>query len=391
LHGAMVAEQSLDAEGELLRRIRAEFGDGIPVSLSLDWHANVSEAMVRHATYLTGYRRYPHVDMAATGERAYQKLREMILGEPRPVAAFRQLPYLIPLCIQNDDRPVMRDLLAAMRAAEVEWGVDVSFFPGFPASDFADCGPSLVVYGSDSRVAETVASRLYEQVLAAEPALQEPLLDVESAVRYAIQASQQASKPIVIADTQDNPGAGGTSDTMGIIRELVRQQARNAVVGLVYDPDAAALAHAAGQGRTLTLSLGGRSQAAGDSPLTADYLVEYVSDGQVRCSGDFRKGLSMDLGRSCLLRLGDVQIAVCSEQSQLADLEQLRYLSVEPGEKKIICVKSSAHFRAAFQPIASEIIIGLAPGLMVSDPAELPWRRLRPGVRLSPLSTRTSQ
>lgn len=153
----------------------------------------------------------------------------------------------------------------------------------------------------------------------------------------------------------------------------------------MFDPDAAMLAHQAGQGQTVTLSLGGRSQAPGDSPFEATYTVEYLSDGQVECSGDFRKGLHMNLGPSCLLRLGDVRIAVCSVQSQLADLEQLRFLSVEPSKQKIIGVKSSAHFRAAFQPIASEVVICIAPGLMVTDPSTLPWKRLRPNVRLSPL------
>ncbi|NYT61110.1 M81 family metallopeptidase [Alcaligenaceae bacterium] len=385
LHGAMVAEESLDAEGELLERIRNEFGNEIPISVSLDWHANVSERMVKHATYVTGYRSYPHIDMAATGEKAYQALRKLIQSASRPAVAFRQVPYLIPLCIQNDDRPAIHDLLSVMRAAEADYGVDVSFFPGFPASDFLDCGPSIVVYSDDTQLANTVASQLYDQVLAAEPTLQVPLLDAAAAVQYAIKASQHANEPVVIADTQDNPGAGGTSDTTGLLKELVRQNAKDAVIGLMFDPDAAKLAHQAGLGQTITLSLGGRSQAPGDSPFVADFTVEYLSDGQLECSGAFRKGLHMNLGPSCLLRIGDVRIAVSSAQSQLADLEQLRYLSVEPTKQKIIGVKSSAHFRAAFQPIASEVIICIAPGLMVTDPSTLPWKRLRPNVRLSPL------
>src|SRR5215208_3578634 len=73
---------------------------------------------------------------------------------------------------------------------------------------------------------------------------------------------RDASKPIIMADTQDNPGGGGHGDTTGLLAELIRQDARGAVFGLINDAESAAACHAAGEGATLRLSLGGRSDSA---------------------------------------------------------------------------------------------------------------------------------
>jgi microcystin degradation protein MlrC len=43
------------------------------------------------------------------------------------------------------------------------------------------------------------------------------------------------------------------------------------------------------------------------------------------------------------------------------------------------------HFRADFQPIAETILVVQSPGAHVTDPVELPYKRLRKGIRLRPL------
>ena len=61
----------------------------------------------------------------------------------------------------------------------------------------------------------------------------------------------------MLADTQDNPGAGAPSNTTGIIAELLAQGAQGALVGILHDPDVAAAAHAAGVGAHLNTPIGG--------------------------------------------------------------------------------------------------------------------------------------
>jgi microcystin degradation protein MlrC len=206
----------------------------------------------------------------------------------------------------------------------------------------------------------------------------------DEGVRYAMELAKGAHKPIVIADTQDNPGAGGDSDTTGMLRALVRNHATRAAIGVIYDPASARAAHAACVGSTVTLALGGRSGIPGDAPYKETFIVENLSDGQFVATGPYYGGRDMDMGRSAALRIGDVRVVVSSHRAQLADQSMYRYVGIEPTEQSILVNKSSVHFRADFEPIAEKLIICAAPGAMPADTAALPWTRLRPGMRIKP-------
>jgi microcystin degradation protein MlrC len=199
-----------------------------------------------------------------------------------------------------------------------------------------------------------------------------------------MELAKTARKPIIIADTQDNPGAGGDSDTTGMLRALVRNNATRAAHGVIYDPQSAKAAHAAGVGATVTLALGGRSGIPGDAPYKETFVVEKLSDGKFVAPGPYYGGRDMDMGPSAALRIGDVRVVVSSHKAQLADQSMYRYVGIEPTEQAILVNKSSVHFRADFEPIAEKLLICAAPGAMPADTASLPWTKLRPGVRIKP-------
>jgi microcystin degradation protein MlrC len=209
----------------------------------------------------------------------------------------------------------------------------------------------------------------------------------DEAVRLAREGGEPG-RPMVLADTQDNPGAGGNGDTTGLLAALVRQNARDALLGLLIDREAAARAHEAGQGATLAFALGGRSRIAGDSPYAGEFTVERLGDGRFTCTGPMFKGFRMTLGPMALLRsraAPGVRVALASKKVQAADQEMFRHLGVEPRAERILGLKSSVHFRADFQPIAKDILVVKAPGPALADPAEFKWTKLRKGVRLRPL------
>ena len=385
LHGAMVTEHLDDGEGELLARVRALIGPNAPLVASLDLHANVTRRMLEAADALVAYRTYPHVDMAETGERAAHLLRRRLDGQARPVVAARRIPFLIPLHAQSTDLEPSRGLYAALAALESRAVPTLSFTPGFPAADFPECGPVVFAYGESAGAANAAADTLAQQVQQAEPAFAIPVLQPEEAVRQAQQMAQTASRPVVIADTQDNPGAGGESDTTGMLRALLACGAQRASLGLMVDAQAARAAHAAGVGATLTLGLGGRSGIAGDAPLHASFRVEALSDGRVHCEGAFSRGAHMTLGPSACLSIQGVRIVVTSRKTQLADQALYRFVGIEPTREAILVNKSSVHFRADFSPIAHAVLVAAAPGPMAADTGALPWKRLAAGMRVRPM------
>ena len=384
LHGAMVTEHLDDGEGEILARVRKLIGKELPLVISLDLHANVTPAMVEHADALIAYRTYPHVDMADTGRAAAKYLALLLRTKQKFAKAFRQLPFLIPISWQcTNDEPCkgIYDKLAALQSDAVP---TLSFAPGFPAADFPDCGATVFAYGRTQQDADAAADNVAALIESHESDFDGRIFTPDEGVRHAMELATRASKPIVIADTQDNPGAGGDSDTTGMLRALVRNGATRAAIGVIVDPESAKAAHAAGQGATIRLALGGKSGIPGDAPFEETFVVEQLSDGRFIAPGPYFGGSGMNLGPSASLRIGGVRVVVSSRKAQLADQAMFRYVGIEPTEQSILVNKSSVHFRADFEPIAEKLIICAAPGAMPADTAALPWTRLRPGLRIKP-------
>ena len=384
LHGAMVCEHLDDGEGELLERLRRMVGPRIPIVASLDLHANVTRKMLTCADALVAYRTYPHVDMAETGDRAAFLLRKILQRGNALTLASRQIPFLIPLNGMCTLMEPASAIYQAMADAEARHGISLSFAMGFPAADFPECGPMLWGYGDSETVAREVDA-MARQVIDREADWAVPLLAPEDAVRKAMAIAATASRPVVIADTQDNPGGGGDSDTTGMLRALLACRAQDAALGLMVDPAAAAAAHAAGAGADITIGLGGHSGVTGDAPLEATFRVEQLSDGVCQYGGPMMHGKWSGVGPSARLSLGGVQIVVSSHKDQMLDRNLYRMAGVEPERMKILVNKSSVHFRADFQPMAEAVLVAKAPGPLLADPADYPWTRLRKGLRLRPL------
>ncbi|GAB4178894.1 MAG: M81 family metallopeptidase [Thalassobaculales bacterium] len=385
LHGAMVAAHLEDGEGELIRRVRKVVGEHVPIVASLDLHANTTPEMVKGAQAMVAYRTYPHIDMAATGRRAARHLDGILRGSGAVRPHFRQIPFLIPLNFQCTMMEPAQGLYEMLEDLERGGDVTLSFTPGFPAADIHHCGAAVFGYGADPDRVRKAVDALADAVEKVEGAFAGRLWQPAEAVAEGLRIARRAGRPVVLADTQDNPGAGGNSDTTGLLRAMVAADAPKAALGLIADGEAAAIAHQAGVGAEITIPLGGRSAIPGDEPFHAPFVVEWIGDGRVNCTGPFYKGARMTLGPMATLRIRDVRVVVASRKCQMADQEMYRVAGIEPTAMNLLGNKSSVHFRADFAPIAADILVVESPGPMIADPAKLAWQRLRRGIRLSPL------
>ncbi len=371
LHGAMVSEPFEDGEGELLRRVRAAVGPNVPVAISLDYHANVTPDMVELTDALVGYRTYPHVDRPETGTHAARAL-SLLLKRGRPKGrALRKLPFLIPL---NDQCTLVEPSKGVVAHSVVAEGdlVNLSYLAGFPPSDLYWCGPAVIAHAWSQQAADRAADALTREIALREPEFAVPMVPPEDGVREAMAIARRASRPVVLCDTQDNPGCGATSDTTGVLEALVGLGAEGAMVGYLCDAEAATAAHRAGAGADITIALGGRSGPEGVTPLKATFRVARLGDGRMRTTGAVSGGRDIDLGPMALLTLGGVGVAVTSKRMQALDMAPFRHLGVEPKEQKILALKSTCHFRAEFEPIAEKVIVVIAPGGYLADPALVP-------------------
>ncbi|MGE0419596.1 MAG: M81 family metallopeptidase, partial [Acetobacteraceae bacterium] len=249
LHGAAVVDSYPDAEGELLRRVRAVVGPDMPLTISLDPHANLTPAMVRLSDAVAPYRTYPHVDMREAGARAMRLLLQRIERGKPWARAFRQLDFWIPLGSQCTMMPPMEPVMTERAAIADAVGVaELAFCFGFPYADFADCGAAIGAFADTQAQADQAADALLLDINAREASFVQDTMPSAQAVAEAMRMTGAAAGPIVLADTQDNPGGGGHGDTTELLAELVRQKAKGAVVCLINDSESAAACHAAGEG-----------------------------------------------------------------------------------------------------------------------------------------------
>ena len=384
LHGAMVTEDFEDGEGEVLRRVRAAVGPVVPIVISLDYHANVTPQMVELTDAMIAYRTYPHVDRIETGQHA-AKAMQVLLERGRPTGrALRKAPFLIPLNGQCTLVDPSKAVVELTRVVDGEL-VNLSYLAGFPPSDLYWCGPSVIAHAWTQPAADLAADEMLAAILAQEADFAEAMVSPEEGVARAISVSRAAKRPVVIADTQDNPGCGGTADATGLLKALVSANAQGAVLGFLCDAEAAKAAHAAGEGAEISLALGGRSGPAGVIPFEGRFRVTRLGSGKVKTTGAVSGGRDIDVGPMALLTTGGVSVAVTSKRLQAYDQAPFRHLGVEPAQQKILALKSTCHYRAEFQPMAEEVIVVLAPGYYLADPTLYPFKRLRAGVRLKPL------
>jgi microcystin degradation protein MlrC len=384
LHGAMVTEHFDDGEGEILARVRKVVGRHVPIVASLDLHANVTRRMVDTADGLVAYRTYPHIDMAATGARA-AKLLMRTLERGKPMAhAMRPLDFLTGLSSQSTFIEPGKRLYELLEQLEREHDTVLSFTPGFPMADFPECGMAVFGYGPDQARAQRAVDALAGAIHDAEPEFALELYTPDEAVARAAQRGEPGA-PVVLADTQDNPGAGGNGDTTGLLAALIKRDPRDAVLGLLIDRASAKQAVEVGVGRAAEFKLGETSGVPGHVPLAGEFNVVALADGKFTCTGPMFKGFKMELGPMAVLQHGNVRVVLASKKVQAADQEMFRHVGIEPVRERILALKSSVHFRADFQPIAKEVLVVVAPGPAKADPTMFEWTRLRRGLRLKPM------
>ncbi len=206
LHGAMVPEGLDDGEGDLIQAVRRVVGPGVPIAVTLDFHGNLSETMVREADLLHGYKTYPHVDMGERGVEATERLIDVISRRIRPTTALRKPPLLPPLGNQGTSRGPMRRLYDMADEMEKDPTViSISIFAGFPHADIPDAGFGIyVVTDGDQALADRLADELAVTAWTHRHEFIHTALPVRDAVAKALAAEGQ---PIVLPTWPTTRGA----------------------------------------------------------------------------------------------------------------------------------------------------------------------------------------
>ncbi len=369
LHGAMVSMEHDDAEGALLQRIRDQVGEDVPIVVTLDLHANVTDDMARLANAILPFRTYPHIDQAEISRVAADILNRAMEGEISPRCLVARPASLLGCNFGRTQEGPMADMLVrAERITASDPNVHaIGISSGFPWADVSFAGPSVAVTYEAGHAASAweTASDLV-QIVWRERAIDTiPLLSLDDAVRRATAVSPSTG-PLVIGDTTDNPGGGAYGDSVRLLEALLAAGVENAGLAAVRDPECVEACFQAGVGRSVSLTLGSKVDPAGyGPPLTVEGNVAGLDDtGVFVAHGPMWAGVSFSLGRSALVRIGGISVVLSTHNIQITDRATFELFGIDPAGLAVIAVKSSHHFRAGFEPIAREVILVDSGGLV---------------------------
>lgn len=366
LHGAGVADSYDDIEGHILYSVRQKFGPEIPVGVTLDLHANVTEKMIENCTMLMGVKCYPHIDEY---ENARDLLRLMYrhVAEGMPVAQkLIRLPWLLApgagVTISGPAHEVQKLLI--QQEKEAPDVLEATFFHGFPYADIPKAGVSIVVVAKSQEAADAsaheIASYAWNHRTDFIPVSLSPAEAIDKAL-------QLPDGPIVINESSDNPGGGSPGDGTHLLKEMLDRNIPGSAFAAFWDPEVVEQAFAAGVGSTISCSLGAKADKLHGTPIEIkDAYIKSLCDGKFICESPMGGGGILNYGPTARLDVGNVSILVCSFRRQTFDRGLFEICGVNYKKMRILGLKSSQHFKGWWFDKA-QIVTCDPPGIHCSD------------------------
>ena len=366
MHGAGVSDLSDDIEGYALQALRERFGNAMPIGVTLDLHANVTEKMISLSTALMGVKCYPHVDEYENARDLLRHLYNHVVNGVPVFQARRPLPWLLApgggVTLSGPAHDVQQ--LTIRMEKENENLLQATFFHGFPYADISQASVVVVTVAKTQEAADTAATTIAEYAWTRRADFTPVSLTPAQAIDEALTLG---SGPIVINESSDNPGGGAPGDGTFLLREmLARNLPKTAFAGL-WDPEVVQLAVSAGVGSRITCYLGAKADNLHGEPiLIKDAYVKTISDGTYITKSPMGAGSKSTLGLSVLLQVGNVSIGVSSSRRQTLDCNAFEIVGVNYQEMHLLGLKSSQHFKAWWKDRA-KIVTCDPPGIHCSD------------------------
>jgi len=375
-HGAAVSEEFPDMDGEIASRVRQVGGADTPVVMCLDLHSNITRAMVENVDATVVYRTNPHLDPKARAVEASEILVQTIRGDIKPVQWIEQLPMVINISKQATELEPMKSVMDDVRSVIERPGIiSASCGQGYPYADVVEMGVSFIVISDgDIDVARDAAQWLAGRVWERRALFGNDTPSPSEALAAAINAPT-GDGPSVIMDMGDNVGGGGSADSTHLLAEAQRQGASELLMSL-FDPESVQTCIAAGPGTDVTLKVGGKTDDLHGVPIEVSGRVRAITDGRFEeptpIHGGFRffdYGPTVALDLAPTGGLGDGNTLLLHTERGIGNMtrEQMYSIGIFPERYRIVIAKGVVSPRAAYEPIAREIILANTPGVSSAD------------------------
>jgi microcystin degradation protein MlrC len=375
LHGALMVEgDDGGGDGEIIERIRRLLPPHVPMGIAFDLHGHITPRMLQPNCFHIGYQTFPHIDIFETGQRVARLMLETLAGRRRPVMALVKRPMVLSAsCARTTEGPLKAVAEAARRAESSGRVLHASIFPVQPWLDVPDLGfAALVCADGDPEAAQRVATELADMAWERRHEFDPGLMPLEEVIRLGL-----SSPGLTVAgDAGDSPNGGSSGDWATVLRALLTAGADRAA-RLTYltlcDPPAAALAHRAGVGANVEVSLGHHFSKKDGQPLRCTARVQQLSTGEYHMRD---QDLHVRMGPTAVLAIGSIRLLVRTSPSVEWDTEMYFSLGLDPGAAALVFVKSPGGFRHSFSRVADRIVMADTPGPTCADMQRVPFTKV---------------
>ncbi|NKB63898.1 MAG: microcystin LR degradation protein MlrC-like protein [Gammaproteobacteria bacterium] len=368
LHGAMVAQNCWDCEGELIEAVRSLVGEKTIIGVTFDPHSHLSERRVRHADIITVFKEFPHTDFVEAAENLVSLAHRTSIGEILPRTAIFDC-RMIDILPTNFE-PVRSFVDKIKRYEGVGDILSISVIHGFMAGDVPDLGAKIIVISDNAEEqGQTLARQLGMELFSYRGKTRPVFLAPDTALD---QAGAIGQGPVVIADVWDNPGGGVPGDSTIILRKMIQRELTNAALATIWDPIAVRTCISAGIGGRLKLRFGGKTSDVGGDPVDATVTVCNIVTNATQRFGDS----VVPLGDCVWILVGGIDVILNTVRSQVFSPDIFSNLGVDPLRKSLLVVKSTNHFYDAFSAIAHKIIYAEVDGPYPNNPKTNPYMNL---------------
>jgi len=364
LHGSMGVEGLYDPEGDLLQSIREEFGDKLPIGISFDLHANVTQKEAQFATFIVGYKTNPHRDQFKTGYSAGEILIKTVNGEVKPTMAFRKMRLLKGGGMNIDFLPPMRQIFSRMKQMERSKDVlSVSNFMVHIWLDEPELGWStVVVTDNNPSLAEKLADEIADLNWSVRDAKHHEPVTPSEAVRIARGAWLRKLGTVVFCDSSDAVGAGAPGENTWLLKSLIEEGADLVSYIPLRDPEAAQEAYKTPLNETVTLTVGGKLEKMYNRPFEVTGQVIYKTEGLY--------------GKTAILKSKGVHLVLTEFPAPVTHPDFYTDLGLSLWKADIVVVKNLFPFRIWFLLYNRKTVDVATPGTTNINVFELEYKNI---------------